>query len=96
MGKVFANVPGDQGSIPDRVIPKTQKIVLNDTFLNTKHHKVWIKSMWKNPGKGVVPSPTPNVVAIEKGVFWSPSTLVANFTYIYIYIYAYTYIQTLA
>ena len=27
------------------------------------------------------------VVAIEKGAFGSPSTMVANFTYIYIYIY---------
>ena len=26
--RVFANGPGDQGSIPGRVIPKTQKIVL--------------------------------------------------------------------
>ena len=25
MVRVFANGPGDQGSIPDRIIPKTQK-----------------------------------------------------------------------
>ena len=31
------------------------------------------------------------VVAIEKGAFGSPSTKVANFTYIYIYIYIYIY-----
>ena len=39
----FANVPRYRGSIPGRVIPKTQKIVLNDTLLNTQHYKVRIK-----------------------------------------------------
>ena len=29
VGKVFANGPGDRGSVPDRVIPKTQKMVLD-------------------------------------------------------------------
>ena len=29
MSKVFANDPGDQGSVPGRVIPKTQKMVLD-------------------------------------------------------------------
>ena len=33
----------DRGSIPGRVIPKTQKMVLNATLLNTQHYKVWIK-----------------------------------------------------
>ena len=32
VGRVFANGPGDLGSIPGRVIPKTLKMVL-DTFL---------------------------------------------------------------
>ena len=40
MVRVFANGPGDLGSIPGRVIPKTQK---NDTLLNTQHYKVRIK-----------------------------------------------------
>ena len=43
MSRVFANGPGDQGSIPDQVIPKTQKIVLNAALLNTQHYKVRIK-----------------------------------------------------
>ena len=43
MSRVFANGPGDQGSIPGRVIPKTQKMVLDATLLNTQHYKVWIK-----------------------------------------------------
>ena len=41
---VFANVPGDLGSIPGRVIPKTQKMVLDATSLNIQHYKVRIKS----------------------------------------------------
>ena len=42
--RVFANGPGDLGSIPGRVIPKTQKMVLDASLLNTQHYKVWIKS----------------------------------------------------
>ena len=44
MDRVFANGPGNRGSIPGRVIPKTQKMVLNATLLNTQHYKVRIKS----------------------------------------------------
>ena len=35
MSILFANFPGDQGSIPGRVILKTQKMVLDTTLLNT-------------------------------------------------------------
>ena len=34
---------GDLGSIPRRVIPKTQKMVLDAFLLNTQHYKVRIK-----------------------------------------------------
>ena len=40
---MFANAPGDLGSIPGRVIPKTQKMVLYASLLNAQHYKVWIK-----------------------------------------------------
>ena len=40
---VFANCLGDVGSIPGRVIPKTQKMVLDASLLNTQHYKVQIK-----------------------------------------------------
>ena len=33
----FANGPGDLGSIPGRVIPKTLKMVLDASLLNTQH-----------------------------------------------------------
>ena len=41
--RVFANRSGDLGSFPGRVIPKTQKMVLDASLLNTQHYKVWIK-----------------------------------------------------
>ena len=41
--RVFANGPGDLGSIPGRVIPKTLKMKLDTTLLNTQHYKVRFK-----------------------------------------------------
>ena len=43
VGRVFANGLGDQGSIPGRVIPKTWKMVLDTSLLNTQQYKVHIK-----------------------------------------------------
>ena len=43
MLKVFANGPRDLGSIPGRVIPKTQQMVFDAALLNTQHYKVGIK-----------------------------------------------------
>ena len=43
VGRVFANGPGDLGSIPGHVIPKTLKIVPNTTLLNTQQYKLRIK-----------------------------------------------------
>ena len=43
MSRMFANGPGDRGSIPSRVKPKTQKMVLDAALLNTHHYKAGIK-----------------------------------------------------
>ena len=43
MVRVLANGPGDLGSIPGWVIPKTPKMVLGAALLNTQHYKVRIK-----------------------------------------------------
>ena len=43
VGRVFANGPGDLGSIPVRVIPKTLKMVLDTSLLNTQQYKVFVK-----------------------------------------------------
>ena len=87
MSRVFANGPGDRGSIPGQVIPKVQKMVLDAALLNTQHYKVKIKGKL---GQSREWSSAPlhlGVVAIEKWAFVSPLTKVANLLYIYIYIY---------
>ena len=43
VGRVFTNGPGDLGSIPGRVIPKTLKVLLDTSLLNTQPYKVRIK-----------------------------------------------------
>ena len=43
MSRVFVNGPIDRGSIPGRVKPKTQKMVLDAALLNPQHYKVSIK-----------------------------------------------------
>ena len=65
--RVSANGPGDLGSISSRVIPKTFKMVLDTSLLNTQQYKVCIKEQSRERS-------TPSVVAIEKGAFGSPST----------------------
>ena len=44
VGRVFTNGPGDLGSIPGRVIPKTLKMVLDNSLLNTQQCKVGIEA----------------------------------------------------
>ena len=63
-GKVFAIGSGDLGSIPGHVIPKTLKIVLDTSLLNTQQYKEHIKSKME---KGEAPSPTPRCSSYWKG-----------------------------
>ena len=42
-GRVFANGLGDLGSILGRLIPKTLKLLLDTSRLNTQQYKVRIK-----------------------------------------------------
>ena len=64
---MFADGLGDRGSILGRVLPKTQKMVLDPDLLNIQHYKVSIKGKVEQSGKGVALSP------IEKGDLGSPS-----------------------
>ena len=64
---MFANGPGDLGSIPGRVIPKTQKMVLDASLLSTQHYKVRIKGKVEQSRKGVAPSPTHWCSSYRKG-----------------------------
>ena len=43
IAKCSPNGPGELGSIPGRVIPKTLKIVLDTALFNTQQYKVRIK-----------------------------------------------------
>ena len=43
VGTVFANGLRDLGAIPGRVIPKTLKMVLDTSLLNSQQYKVRIK-----------------------------------------------------
>ncbi len=45
--------PGNRGSIPGRVFPKIQKMVLDATLLSSQNKKVSIKGKWSSPGNGV-------------------------------------------
>ena len=74
MSTEFVNGPWDKGSIPGWVIPKTQKMVLDVTLLNTQHYKIKIKGKVERPPLHI------GVVVIEKGAFRSPLTKVTNFT----------------
>ena len=49
MVRVFANDPEVLGSIPSRVLPKTQKIVLYASLHNTQQYKIWIKGKVEQP-----------------------------------------------
>ena len=78
VGRVFANGQEDLGSIPDRVILKTLKKVLDTSLLNTQHYKVRIKSKEEQSRET---NSALGVVAFEKGACWSSSTMVSNFTF---------------
>ena len=51
VGRLFANDPGDRGSIPGRVIPKTLKMVLNTSLFNNQQYKVRFKGKVEQPGE---------------------------------------------
>ena len=67
VGRVFTNGPGDLGSIPSHVIPKTLKMVLDAPCLTLSIIMYGSRVKWSNPGKGVVPSPTPWCSSYWKG-----------------------------
>ena len=64
---MFSNGPVDLGSVPGRVIPKTFKMALNTSLLNTQQYKVRIKGKVEQSRKGAAPSPTPRCSSYWKG-----------------------------
>ena len=65
--RVFANGPGDLGSIPGRVIPKTLKMELDTTLLNTQHYKVRFKGKVEQSREWSSALPTPWCSSYRKG-----------------------------
>ena len=93
MVRVFTNGPGDLGSIPGCVIPKTLKMVLDTSLLILSNIRYVSRLKWSNPGKGVVPSPTSQCSSYWKGSLPVVLDYVCQLYFtIYIYIYIYTYI----
>ena len=83
--RVFANGLGDLGSIPGRVIPKTQKMVLDASLLSTQHYKVRIKGKVEQSRKWVAPSPTHWCSSYRKGSLRVTLDYGRQLTYIHIY-----------
>ena len=67
MVRVFANGPGDLGSIPGRVIPKTQKMILDAILFNTQHYKVHIKGKVEQSRERSSAPPAPRCSSYRKG-----------------------------
>ena len=65
--RVFANSPGDRGSIPGQIIPKTQKMVLDAYLLNTQQYKVCIKGKVKQSRERSSAFPYTLVLQLLKG-----------------------------
>ena len=80
----FANDPRDRCSISGRIIPKTPKMGLDASLVNTQHYKVPIKGkvgQYREISSSFLLHL--GVVANEKGAFGSPSTTNANFTFFF-------------
>ena len=60
-------------------------MALVPSLLNTQYYKVWIKGKVKQSRERSSALHL-GVVAIEKGAFWLPSTMVTNFLYLLIVI----------
>ena len=83
MSRMFANGPGERSSIPGCVLPKTLKMVLDTSLLNTQQYMVCIKGKVEQSRERSSTLPYTSV-AIEKGAVGSPPTSGANFTFTYI------------
>ena len=55
---MFTNSPWNRFSIPWSSHRKVSKMLLDAFLLYTHHYKARIEGEWRNPGKGVAPSPT--------------------------------------
>ena len=69
MGRVFVNGPGDRGSIQVESYQRFKKWYLIPLCLTISIIRYLSRVKWNNPGKWVVPSPTPWCSSYRKGSF---------------------------
>ena len=79
---MFTNCPGDWCSIPDQDIPRTQKMVLDTSLLNTQHNKVHIKGKMEQSKER-----SNRLLYTLLNSYGQLSIIISISTYIYIYIY---------
>ena len=91
-GRVFANGPGDRGSISGQFqvesFQKLKKWYLTSPCLTFSIIRYISRVKWSNPGKGIAPSPTPRCTSYWKGSsgsprLQSPTLLIFFTTYFY-------------
>ena len=93
LGRAFANDPGDWGLVPGRVTPKTQKMVLDISLLNTQHYKKRIKGKVEQFRERTSALPYTSVALYyDRQLYFYEHMFVC--TYIYIYIYIYKHVKT--
>ena len=92
---VFADGPGDWGLIPGRVIPKTQKMLLDTSLLKSQHYKVRIKGKKKQyrERSRVSLSPAHRCCSNWKGCLQVALDYGLQLYLLCIYIYIYIYIS---
>ena len=65
--RMFVHALGDLDSISGRIISKTQKWYLMPPCLTLSITRYGSRVKWSNPGKGVIPCPTPWCSSYRKG-----------------------------
>ena len=66
VGRVFANGPGDLASIPGRIIPKTLKMVLDTSLLNTQKYELISDVLLWTPTHGLAKAGWPARTYIQQ------------------------------
>ena len=91
--RVFTNSTGDWGSIPGRIIPKTQWYLMHPCLPLTII-RCGSRGKWSNQGKGVVLSSYTSVKLLLKGSLWVDLDN-GHPTYLHIYYSAYFVVRKL-
>ena len=86
MNRVFGNGLGDWSSIPGRVIPKTEKMVLDAALLNTQHYKVKIMGKVEYSREWSDTLPTLRCSSYWKGSLWVTLDKGRRFYLLYIFL----------